>query len=148
MPSILGVSGLDFRRFWGSFSIFLAYFGHVFRHVWACREHMFQGGKRYKTICFKFIRTRDSRKPFKLFAKRIQELAEDKAENKLRIDSLQHHQTTKFRSSKLLFVSQTSRYQKMGGGTPRQGASMNYMSHCDTPGFAVNSCQKGGARFA
>ena len=50
---------------------------------------MFQGGKRYKTICFKFIRTRDSYvyQIFSQVAKRIQGLSEDKAENKIRTDS-------------------------------------------------------------
>ena len=57
------------------------------------------------------------------FVKRIQELAEDRTENKIRTDSLENHQTTKFSSSELLFLPQTSGLQKMGGGAPRTGAS-------------------------
>ena len=61
---------------------------------------------------------------FSQFAKRIQELAEDKAENKIPTESHKKHQTTKFSTSKLLFLSQTAVLQKMGGGTPRTGASI------------------------
>ena len=42
---------------------------------------------------------------FSFFAKRILELAEDKAENKNRIDSHRNHQTTKFSSSKLRLIA-------------------------------------------
>ena len=86
---------------------------------------------RYSTICFKFIRTRDSyvstwfssflAKFFSQFAKRIQELAEDKAENKLSADFHKNHLTTKFNSSKLLPIANLRaprdgrRYSPSGG---------------------------------
>ena len=43
---------------------------------------------------------------------RIQEPAEDKAENKIRTDAYKKNQISKLRSSKLLFLSQTSLLQK------------------------------------
>ena len=61
---------------------------------------------------------------FSQVAKRIQELAEDKAENKLRTDSHKNHQTTKFNFSKLRPTADSPCY-KMGGGTPRMGLHLN-----------------------
>ena len=63
LASILGGSGLDFRWFLDDFLSFLAYFGHVF----ACSFLPW----------FSVFLVRSSAN----FAKKIQELAEDKAEN-------------------------------------------------------------------
>ena len=60
---------------------------------------------------------------FSQFAKRIQELAEDKAENKLRTDSHKNHQTTKFKFSKLRPTANLR--AQMGGGIPRRGLQLN-----------------------
>mgnify|MGYP006903435907 CR=1 FL=1 len=55
------------------------------------------------------------------FAKKIQELAEDKAENKIRTVAYKKNQISKLSSSKLLSLSQTSLLQKLGRRYSPQG---------------------------
>ena len=74
LASILGGLGVDFLRFWDDFGRLLAYFGHVFGcSCW--------GGYAPQTppllTWFSLFLVRSSAN----FAKKIQELAEDKAEN-------------------------------------------------------------------
>ena len=93
LPSIFGGSGLDFPRCLADFSRFLAYFGPVFGcSCWAS---------------FSLFLVRSSAN----FAKQIQELAEDKAENKIRTNASKKTQISKLCSSKLLSLSQTSLLQ-------------------------------------
>ena len=92
-----GPSWLRFGPSWMIFSNFLAYFGYVFGCSYAPPDP--PAPDLVFVILGQF---------FSQFAKRIQELAEDKAENKIPTESHKKHQTTKLSTSKL---------QKMGGGT-------------------------------
>ena len=64
------------------------------------------------------------------FTERIQELAEDKAENKIRTDAYKKNQISKLCSSKLLSLSQTSLLQKRWAAVlPPGGLQLNPPAH-------------------
>ena len=112
-----GGSGLDFRLFLDGFWSFLAYFGHVF----ACSF----------LTWFSLLLVRSSTN----FAKKIQELAKDKAENPRtsrgqsreenpyeRLQENSNLQAFFFQSPFLIARVQTPK--TLGGGTPPRGASI------------------------
>ena len=119
-PRFWGGSGLYVRRFLDDFLSFLAYFGHVF----ACSF----------LTWFSLFLVRSSTN----LAKKIQELAEDKAENprtcreqsreKNPYQCLQETQITKLSSSKLPSLSQPSLLQKLWAAVlPPGGLQYKYV---------------------
>ena len=120
LASILGGSGLDFRRFLDDFWSFLAYFGHVFGCSFLSWFSLF------------LVRSSTN------FAKKIQELAEDKAENPRTCRGQSREQNPYERlpensNLKALFLLTTSLIatlqtpKTLGGGTPPRGASIERM---------------------
>ena len=114
LASTFGGSGLHFRWFWDDFLNFLAYFGHVF----ACS---------FLTWVWLFL-VRSSTN----LAKKIQELAEDKAENPRTCrgqsreqnpcEHLQENSNLKALFFQTPFLTATLQTPKtLGGGTPPPG---------------------------
>ena len=100
MASIFKGSGLDFRRCFDDISNFLAYFWLLLQGV--------------------------PDKVFSQLAKKIRMIAEDKAENKIRTDAYEKNQTPKRSSSKICFLSQPSRLQKLWAAVlPSWGLQLN-----------------------
>ena len=123
-------SGLDFRRFLDDFWSFLAHFGHVFgRSCWGASPPQ----PPPLLTWFSSFLVRSSAN----FVKKIQELAEDKAENPRtcrgqsreenpyeRLQENSNLQAFFFQTPFLIATLPTPK--TLGGGTPPRGASITY----------------------